>query len=78
MTTASPFAPGRWYSAQQIQDTLSLSRSTVERLGTSGAVRAIKIGSSVRYCGDDLNAQCRVLGPGAVHSISASVRGDAA
>jgi len=78
MTTVHPFAPDRWYSAQQVQETLSLSRSTVERLGTSGAVRAIKIGSSVRYCGDDLNAQCRVLGPGAVHSISASVRGDAA
>jgi len=78
MTTGTPFDADRWYSAQQIQETLSLSRSTVERLGTSGAVRAIKIGSSVRYCGDDLNAQCRVLGPGAVHSISASVRGDAA
>lgn len=78
MSPRPPFAPDRWYSAQQVQETLSLSRSTVERLGTSGAVRAIKIGSSVRYCGDDLNAQCRVLGPGAVHSISASVRGDAA
>ena len=78
MTTVSPFAPDRWYSAAQVQETLSLSRATVERLGASGAVRAIKIGSSVRYCGDDLNAQCRVLGPGAVHSISASVRGDAA
>ena len=78
MTTSMPFDAGRWYSAQQIQETLSLSRSTVERLGTSGAVRAVKIGASVRYCGDDLNAQCRVLGPGAVHSISASVRGDAA
>lgn len=78
MTTGMPFDAGRWYSAQQIQETLSLSRSTVERLGTSGAVRAIKIGSSVRYCGDDLNARCQALGPGAVHSISASVRGDAA
>lgn len=78
MTTGMPFEAGRWYSAQQIQETLSLSRSTVERLGTSGAVRAIKIGSSVRYCGDDLNARCQALGPGAVHSISASVRGDAA
>lgn len=78
MTTSMPFEAGRWYSAQQIQETLSLSRSTVERLGTSGAVRAIKIGSSVRYCGDDLNARCQALGPGAVHSISASVRGDAA
>ena len=78
MTAVSPFAPDRWYSAQQVQETLSLSRSTVERLGTSGAVRAIKIGSSVRYCGDDLNARCQALGPGAVHSISASVRGDAA
>lgn len=78
MTTGTPFDAGRWYSAQQIQETLSLSRSTVERLGTSGAVRAIKIGSSVRYCGDDLNARCQALGPGAVHSISASVRGDAA
>nr|DAR52831.1 MAG TPA: helix-turn-helix domain protein [Caudoviricetes sp.] len=78
MTTGMPFEAGRWYSAAQVRETLSLSRATVERLGTSGAVRAIKIGSSVRYCGDDLNAQCRVLGPGAVHSISASVRGDAA
>ena len=78
MNTGTPFDAGRWYSAAQVQETLSLSRATVERLGASGAVRAIKIGSSVRYCGDDLNAQCRVLGPGAVHSISASVRGDAA
>lgn len=78
MTAGMPFEAGRWYSAQQVQETLSLSRSTVERLGTSGAVRAIKIGSSVRYCGDDLNARCQALGPGAVHSISASVRGDAA
>lgn len=78
MTTVSPFAPDRWYSAQQVQETLSLSRSTVERLGASGAVRAIKIGGSVRYCGADLNSQCQAVGPGAVQSASASVRGDAA
>lgn len=78
MTAVGPFNADRWYSAQQIQKTLSLSRSTVERLGTSGAVRAIKIGSSVRYCGDDLNAQCQALGPGAIQQTSTSVRGDAA
>lgn len=78
MTTGTPFDAGRWYSAAQVQETLSLSRATVERLGTSGAVRAIKIGSSVRYCGADLNAQCQALGPGAIRSASTSVRGDAA
>ncbi len=78
MTTGAPFDAGRWYSAAQVQETLSLSRATVERLGTSGAVRAIKIGSSVRYCGDDLNAQCQALGPGVTQAASASVRGDAA
>lgn len=78
MSARAPFAPDRWYSAQQVQETLSLSRSTVERLGTSGAVRAIKIGSSVRYCGADLNAQCQALGPGAIQQTSTSVRGDAA
>ena len=78
MTTVSPFAPDRWYSAQQVQETLSLSRSTVERLGVEGKVAAIKIGRSVRYSGDDLNHQCQALGPGAVQSVSASVRGDAA
>ena len=51
MTTGMPFEAGRWYSAAQVRETLSLSRTTVERLGTSGAVRAIKSGSSVRYCG---------------------------
>ena len=55
MTTVTPFAPDRWYSAQQVQDTLSLSRSTVERLGVEGKVAAIKIGRSVRYSGNDLN-----------------------
>ena len=64
MTTASPFAPGRWYSAQQVQETLSLSRSTVERLGVEGKVSAIKIGRSVRYSGDDLNRQGQSLGSG--------------
>lgn len=78
MTTGTPFDAGRWYSAQQVQETLSLSRSTVERLGSSGAVRALKIGKSVRYCGADLNSQCQALGPGAIQSASTSVRGDAA
>ena len=64
MSTASPFTPGRWYSAQQVQETLSLSRSTVERLGVEGKVAAIKIGRSVRYSGDDLNHQCQSLGSG--------------
>ena len=77
MTTGAPFDADRWYSAAQVQKTLSLSRATVERLGTSGAVRAIKIGSSVRYCGADLNAQCQALGPGAIQQTSTSVRGDA-
>lgn len=64
MTAAAPFAPERWYSAQQVQETLSLSRSTVERLGVEGKVAAIKIGRSVRYSGDDLNSQCQSLGSG--------------
>ena len=63
MTAAAPFAPERWYSAQQVQETLSLSRSTVERLGVEGKVAAIKIGS-VRYSGSDLNSQCQSLGSG--------------
>ena len=62
MTAAAPFAPDRWYSAQQVQETLSLSRSTVERLGVEGKVAAIKIGRSVRYRGDDHNHQCQSLG----------------
>lgn len=62
MTAAAPFAPERWYSAQQVQETLSLSRSTVERLGVEGKVAAIKIGRSVRYSGSDLNQQCQSLG----------------
>lgn len=62
MTAAAPFAPERWYSAQQVQEILSLSRSTVERLGVEGKVAAIKIGRSVRYSGDDLNRQCLSLG----------------
>lgn len=78
MTAVGPFNADRWYSAAQIQETLNLSRATVERLGTSGAVRAIKIGSSVRYCGADLNAQCQALGPGVTQAASVSVRGDAA
>ena len=65
MTAAAPFAPERWYSAQQVQETLSLSRSTVERLGVEGKVAAIKIGRSGRYSGDDLNRQCLSLGSGA-------------
>lgn len=64
MTAAAPFAPERWYSAQQVQETLSLSRSTVERLGVEGKVAAIKIGRSVRYSGADLNSQCQSLGSG--------------
>mgnify|MGYP000876869281 FL=1 len=64
MTTGAPFDAGRWYSAQQVQETLSLSRSTVERLGVEGKVAAIKIGRSVRYSGDDLNHQCQSLGSG--------------
>lgn len=64
MTAAAPFAPERWYSAQQVQETLSLSRSTVERLGVEGKVTAIKIGRSVRYSGSDLNSQCQSLGSG--------------
>jgi len=47
-----------------VQETLSLSRSTVERLGVEGKVSAIKIGRSVRYSGDDLNRQCQSLGSG--------------
>lgn len=70
MTTPMPFAPGRWYSAQQVQETLSLSRSTVERLGIEGRVAAIKIGRSVRYSGDDLNHQCQSLGSGAAEKKS--------
>lgn len=64
MIAVTPFAPDRWYSAQQVQETLSLSRSTVERLGVEGKVAAIKIGRSVRYSGDDLNRQCQSLGSG--------------
>ena len=64
MIAVTPFAPDRWYSAQQVQETLSLSRSTVERLGVEGKVAAIKIGRSVRYNGDDLNHQCQSLGSG--------------
>lgn len=64
MTTVHPFAPDRWYSAQQVQETLSLSRSTVERLGVEGKVAAIKIGRAVRYSGADLNRQCLSLGSG--------------
>ena len=64
MIAVTPFAPDRWYSAQQVQETLSLSRSTVERLGVEGKVAAIKIGRSVRYSGDDLNHQCQSLGYG--------------
>lgn len=64
MTAVHPFAPDRWYSAQQVQETLSLSRSTVERLGVEGKVTAIKIGRSVRYSGGDLNHQCQSLGSG--------------
>ena len=78
MTTVHPFAADRWYSAQQVQETLSLSRSTVERLGVEGKVAAIKIGHSVRYSGADLNSQCQALGPGAIQQTSTSVRGDAA
>ena len=64
MTTGTPFDADRWYSAAQIQETLSLSRATVERLGVEGKVAAIKIGHSVRYSGDDLNRQCQSLGSG--------------
>lgn len=64
MSAQTPFAPDRWYSAQQVQETLSLSRSTVERLGVEGKVAAIKIGRSVRYSGSDLNSQCQSLGSG--------------
>ena len=64
MIAVTPFAPDRWYSAQQVQETLSLSRSTVERLGVEGKVAAIKIGRSVRYSGNDLNSQCQSLGSG--------------
>jgi excisionase family DNA binding protein len=64
VSAPTPFAPNRWYSAQQVQETLSLSRSTVERLGVEGKVAAIKIGRSVRYNGDDLNRQCQSLGSG--------------
>lgn len=64
MNPRPPFAPNRWYSAQQVQETLSLSRSTVERLGVEGKVAAIKIGRSVRYSGADLNHQCLSLGSG--------------
>jgi len=31
MIAVTPFAPDRWYSAQQVQETLSLSRSLVVR-----------------------------------------------
>lgn len=64
MNPRPPFAPDRWYSAQQVQETLSLSRSTVERLGVEGKVAAIKIGRAVRYSGADLNHQCLSLGSG--------------
>lgn len=64
MTAGMPFEAGRWYSAAQVRETLSLSRATVERLGTSGAVRAIKIVRAVRYSGADLNHQCLTLGSG--------------
>lgn len=70
MTTGMPFEEGRWYSAQQVQETLSLSRSTVERLGVEGKVAAIKIGRSVRYSGDDLNHQCLCLGSGVTEKKS--------
>lgn len=70
MTAAAPFAPERWYSAQQVQETLSLSRSTVERLGVEGKVAAIKIGRSVRYSGSDLNQQCQSLGSSLVEKKS--------
>lgn len=70
MIAVTPFAPDRWYSAQQVQETLSLSRSTVERLGVEGKVAAIKIGRSVRYNGDDLNSQCQSLGAGTTEKKS--------
>ena len=70
MSARPPFAPDRWYSAQQVQDTLSLSRSTVERLGVEGKVTAIKIGRSVRYSGDDLTPQCLSLGSGSTETTS--------
>ena len=70
MRAPAPFAPDRWYSAQQVQETLSLSRSTVERLGVEGKVAAIKIGRSVRYSGDDLNNQCLSLGSDATEKKS--------
>ena len=37
MTTAFPFAPDRWYSAQQVQETLSLSRSTASARASAPA-----------------------------------------
>lgn len=64
MTAGMPFEAGRWYSAAQVRETLSLSRATVERLGVEGKVSAIKIGRSVRYNGNDLNRQCQSLGSG--------------
>jgi len=64
VSTRTPFAPDRWYSAQQVQETLSLSRSTVERLGVEGKVAAIKSGRPVRYGGDALTSQCQSLGSG--------------
>lgn len=70
MSARAPFAPDRWYSAQQVQETLSLSRSTVERLGVEGKVSVIKIGRSVRYSGDDLNNQCLCLGSGVTEKKS--------
>ena len=70
MSAPAPFAPDRWYSAQQVQETLSLSRSTVERLGGEGTVAASKIGRSVRYRGDDLNRQCLSLGSGTTEKKS--------
>lgn len=70
MSAPAPFAPDRWYSAQQVQETLSLSRSTVERLGAEGKVAAIKIGRAVRYSGDDLNNQCLCLGSGVTEKKS--------
>lgn len=70
VSARAPFAPDRWYSAQQVQETLSLSRSTVERLGVEGKVSAIKIGRAVRYSGDDLNRQCRSRGSGTTEKKS--------
>lgn len=62
------FDPGTWYPSTTIQDRLQVSRDTVERWGSTGQVRALRVGRrSVRYLGEDLNRQLTPLGAVTTH-----------